>query len=167
MYNYENEKAMARRIHGANHGENLVKAGGPVPAATPSTTGIGWSTGLDQSGPKLSIYDNKISAAQPARTQDSELLIQKLDELVEHVKVLYTHAEQRLGRFTPEAKADGDAGSDCKMYACESSYFRILESRYDTVKYYLELVNSIVGQVSAPSETPMSQAKSVLGTPGY
>lgn len=163
---------MARRIQGSLHGAGLNPAG----HVTAGSTGgwVGPVTGIptpDHSWQQIKAHlpsgpvtptSGYLKISTPVT--DSERMIQMLDLLVSQFSQLSSNAANRLEQFCV-IRPDVDVAkqmTDARQ--CESSYFRILESRIEMLTESMNYLNGLINSVSAPSQGAGIQSAGSLGS---
>lgn len=156
--NFEEEKALARRIQADLHGASITST---LPV-------FGAKSGFDVAKAYAPIISPPVK--QPARIKhqdiklfpdegpkaipDAQRMINYLDALQDELLSLGAKARAKLEQFTepqPEQKSAIDSTVDTRL--CRSDYFRILESRIESMQYSLKYLSDLIDSVSAKSDT--------------
>ena len=143
--NFEEERALARQIHGANHGATLgserrLQVGQDPATYNPfgakqktagATTGYVAQAVLppDYNPPKLQFYDKGLGDC--LSISDAQRMVNYLDALQAGYQELHGKAVTKLNPFCeplPVPQTD-ECAKECDTRLCNSDYFRILESR--------------------------------------
>lgn len=169
----DEERALARRIQGGLHGAGLGEKSGfcnadntkvYVPAM--AIGGTGWGQVPNAHLPSGPVVPTTGYLKVSTPVTDSERMIQMLDELTSNFRQLSVNAENRLAQFCNvrfKAK-ETDAKQAVDARQCESSYFRILESRIEMLTESMEHLNGLINSVSAPSQGSIIQSAGSAGS---
>jgi hypothetical protein len=189
--NFDEEKAMARRIQGGLHGAGLKPTFGQCNVDTkqyaPAATGGGWvgpvtgapvpNTKWQEVGPVTAYLPSDpitpntgyLKVSGPPAV-DTERMIQMMDQLTTGFHALSRRADARLSMFCTQQPKPETAKQAVDSRQCESDYFRMLESRVEMLNEELTYLSNLIGAVSAPSQSSTLQGTAGLTTtptPGY
>jgi hypothetical protein len=158
QYNKVDEKALARQVHGANHGEGVVWSARPVTAAAVAVPSETKTCGVSYG---LGSIDNKFFTPEPV--SDSERMIRLLDALADDYQQLSFKAARKLDKFAePQPVAEtNDKVTFADTRQCSSPYFLILESRIERLQYTLNYLASTINAVSTPEDMPLASDSNI------